>query len=632
MSQNISSLSLILHSLGWALLYSLLQGVAVFSLLFLLLKLLANTSAKTRYSLALSSFAALLLWFVNTWINQWQRLKGITLFVTQSGPDSRPASTYTIHAITPDDAVQNHWLHNIAIHVESAIPFLIALYTIGLSFMLLRIIINFVTVTELRTKDIMQPGAELEQLLTKGKKLLEISRPVQLLLSQRVNVPIMLGTLKPVILLPIATLNQLTVDQLETILLHELAHIKRYDYLLNILQTIAEIVLFFNPFVWAISSIVRRERELCCDDLVVDCTDHPLSYARALAILEFHRAKTGTLAMAATGPKNQLFNRIKRIMEMKKTSINYAQFGIIVFFVIALTVSAIWITPTFAQKAKNTVKKDTTQAITTVSSTKVNITIDQNGKKTSYNSIGEIPENVKKDILKEIKEEIASNDEPATNSTNINVNISDEQDSADVKKFKKELNATVGDITSIASSAAIDAIKQIDWDKIKDDISQATSEINKIDWDQITKEINNSMADAKAQMNDPKMRKEISAQVKKALQDSKKDIERAKKDIARTRIEMREINKNSATAARVEAIAKKDRITSDSYQTMLNKMERDGLINKSEGYKIEKDNDVLYINGIEQPDNIYEKYDHYLQGNKIIIKGSDSHLKINVKD
>jgi hypothetical protein len=143
---------------------------------------------------------------------------------------------------------------------------------------------------------------------------LGISRSIRLLQSRLIDAPILLGYLKPVILLPVGMMSGLSTEQVETILLHELAHIKRGDYIVNLIQSVAEVVFFFNPWVWAISSQIRLEREQCCDDRVVKLRS-PLTYAQALHQLEEARTINPVFVLAASGNKNQLLNRIKRIME-----------------------------------------------------------------------------------------------------------------------------------------------------------------------------------------------------------------------------------------------------------------------------------------------------------------------------
>src|SRR5581483_1806457 len=141
---------------------------------------------------------------------------------------------------------------------------------------------------------------------------MQIDRPVRLLTSALVEGPGVVGWLRPAILLPPAALMGLTPDQLEAILAHELAHVRRHDWLVNLLQAIAETLLFYHPVVWWTSRQIRLERELCCDDLAVAaCGDAP-TYAGALAALEERRIGAPRLAVGAAG--GSLLPRIQRLL------------------------------------------------------------------------------------------------------------------------------------------------------------------------------------------------------------------------------------------------------------------------------------------------------------------------------
>jgi len=145
---------------------------------------------------------------------------------------------------------------------------------------------------------------------------LGIRRKLRVLISPVAEVPAVVGWIRPMILLPAAVVVGLTPQQLESLLAHELAHIRRYDYFVNILQMIVETFLFYHPVVWWVSSRIRYERELCCDDLAVRSCGNALSYARALAQLEKLRLVAPSLAMgSANGP---LFHRIQRLLGSPK--------------------------------------------------------------------------------------------------------------------------------------------------------------------------------------------------------------------------------------------------------------------------------------------------------------------------
>ncbi len=133
-----------------------------------------------------------------------------------------------------------------------------------------------------------------------------------LLESSLAEVPVVVGYLRPAILLPVGMLAGMPASQIEAILLHELAHIRRHDYLVNLFQTVVEGFLFYHPAVWWISGVIRAERENCCDDLVVAANGNAPEYAAALTALEQSRWAAHDAALAATG--GNLMKRIRRLL------------------------------------------------------------------------------------------------------------------------------------------------------------------------------------------------------------------------------------------------------------------------------------------------------------------------------
>src|SRR2546423_9237055 len=147
------------------------------------------------------------------------------------------------------------------------------------------------------------PVAEgLEELLARVSRRVRASRAVRLCRSALVEVPTVVGHLRPIILIPASVITGLTPQQLEAVLAHELAHVRRYDYLFNFLQAAAEVLLFYHPAVWWLSRRVREEREHACDDAAVECVGDVLLYARALAALEALRARHTRSAALALAP------------------------------------------------------------------------------------------------------------------------------------------------------------------------------------------------------------------------------------------------------------------------------------------------------------------------------------------
>jgi beta-lactamase regulating signal transducer with metallopeptidase domain len=191
-------------------------------------------------------------------------------------------------------------------------------WLIGVFLLSLRLLIGLNQTRKISNQD-RQPVAEYWQVMLKGlAQQLNIAKPVAIFQSAMVEVPTVIGWLTPIILLPPSALIGLTPGQLELILVHELAHIRRYDYFVNLLQTVIETLLFYHPAVWWVSHQIRLEREQACDDLVLEICGHPLVYARALTKLERLRQANPKLAMTANG--GSLMKRINRILETSNSN------------------------------------------------------------------------------------------------------------------------------------------------------------------------------------------------------------------------------------------------------------------------------------------------------------------------
>jgi hypothetical protein len=191
-------------------------------------------------------------------------------------------------------------------------PWLAGAWSLGVAVCLLRLMRGCLWVRRIRWRQTepAEPGwlETLEDLRVR----LDISRHVGLFKSALVQVPTVIGWMRPIVLLPAATLAGLAPEQLEAILAHELAHVRRFDCLVNACQCALETLMFYHPAVWWVSRCVREERENCCDDLVVQVCGNRLAYARALAVLAQSSAGLPELAFAANGAP--LLARIRRLL------------------------------------------------------------------------------------------------------------------------------------------------------------------------------------------------------------------------------------------------------------------------------------------------------------------------------
>ncbi|HEX2455723.1 MAG TPA: M56 family metallopeptidase [Vicinamibacterales bacterium] len=196
--------------------------------------------------------------------------------------------------------------------VEPWLPFMLAVWLAGVAVLSLRLVSSWFWVQGMKRHRAVPAVARWQEMATRLCRSLHITRSVQLLESAGVEVPTVIGWLKPVVLLPTSAVAGLAPQQLEAILAHELAHIRRHDYLVNLLQTLVETLLFYHPAVWWLSRRVRIERENCCDDIAVSLCGDPYTYAQALASLEELRGGARHFALAASG--GSLLQRVRRLL------------------------------------------------------------------------------------------------------------------------------------------------------------------------------------------------------------------------------------------------------------------------------------------------------------------------------
>lgn len=327
------------YTLGWTLLHTLWQGAIIFGCTKLILSFISSRKASIRY--AVNCLALLLI-----------IISGIITFVYldyASHYSSTNSFKIDFAAVASPDAistvnVSGFWTM-LSVAINSKMVWIVTAWLAGVLFFSSRFIVGLIYIQQLKRRTI-EVSIAWQQKLEGIAKQMGINRMVELAESIHISKPIVVGYAKPIILFPLGLLSGLPVAQIETILIHELSHIKRHDFLVNLIQSVIEVLLFFNPFIWLISDTIRKEREHCCDDQVVSQGSSPIEYAKALAqVEEVNQLRTPALALALNKNKFHVFNRIKRIME---TSANQNQskakpFVLVTLIVVGL-VSASWLT------------------------------------------------------------------------------------------------------------------------------------------------------------------------------------------------------------------------------------------------------------------------------------------------
>lgn len=306
-------------SLGWALVHFLWQGTFVALLLGSVLAMLRQRSASARYAVASASMFLMFLSplatmaVIHLTAPEWEASR-LAAAAAQSPwqpliVDSEAVSPEqpAIATASPPDR-RSTWSEPFA----SVLPWFTAVWLLGVAVLSCRLAGGWLHTQRLRTRGTRSIEEKWRHELRRLCSQLRVTRPVRLLESTLVKVPTAIGWVRPVILLPASALTGLTAAQLQAIIAHELAHIRRFDYLTNLLQSLIETLLFYHPAVWWVSRRVRVERENCCDDLAVAVCCDVQTYARALIEMEQLRAVGPQLALAANG--GELMARIQRLV------------------------------------------------------------------------------------------------------------------------------------------------------------------------------------------------------------------------------------------------------------------------------------------------------------------------------
>ena len=283
-----------LQSLGWATLNSFWQ-MALLWCIFLGANYLVRLSSHKKYQFAVLSIVTGFAWFLFTFFYYFK------------------SSAVSSIAFFNQNIQENNSLLNICL-LSASVTYLGLL--IFPSYKLYK---NWQFIKKVRKQSMQKADLNFRLFVQKIGAQLGIKKKVLVYLSDLVKSPMTIGYLKPIILLPVAALNNLSTQQVEAILLHELSHIRRYDYLVNFIISIINTILYFNPFVKQFMQTIEEERENCCDQLVLQFGYDKVSYASALLSLEKMSARQRVLALGATG-KKYLLSRIEKIvgMEQKK--------------------------------------------------------------------------------------------------------------------------------------------------------------------------------------------------------------------------------------------------------------------------------------------------------------------------
>lgn len=379
MLENHPQFSFLIERTGWLLIHSLWQFALWALIALVLLKCLRRASSATRYS----ALVCILLLMTLTPVVTWWFLPEAPPIVVQSAPEviepvpapveprvepiplaesdrfpnltTRFEASASAGAMEPVERVGDtdheptssnepdratSWSTVIHQTLEPWLTWIVGLWFTGMLLFSLRPLIGWATMRWLSQKGISDVPENILGLLRETTERLGLRKAVSIFQSSLVTVPLVTGFLRPMILLPASVVTGFPPAQLQAILAHELAHIRRYDQFVNLWQTLVETVFFYHPLVWWLSHQIRCERENC-DDLAVNVTGGKVEYGRALLALDELRGRSSALAISSHG--GSLSRRIRRLVTGESSSHRLGLLGIVAFLLLLSGIAAVFL-------------------------------------------------------------------------------------------------------------------------------------------------------------------------------------------------------------------------------------------------------------------------------------------------
>lgn len=618
-------------TIGWTLVHSLWQGILLTVIAGIFILFTRRSKPTFRYTVLSCLFIGFIACAGITFILEWQAMQDTTNAAITTSVTGQvftgPGLTLHDNYLLPADGFTHYFNDNASLIV--AVWFLIFLAKA------IRLAANIGYIQRIRHYK-SNVADDWQERINALSALLHIRRFVSLHESAIIKVPLTIGFLKPVIFFPLGLLSNLPPDQVEAILLHELAHIRRKDYLINLLQCFGESIFFFNPAILWLSAQIRQERENCCDDMAIGVTRNKSTFIHALVAFQEYGTNTTWHAPAFPGKSYQLLHRVKRIISNNNKNLNnmekiFLSSGLVLTAVVALAfshnepareikdqstqVAALipanmeennavpWDTVPDKKKSNfsGTVTRSVDQKNYTITFENSQVTeLLVNGESIPSEKFAEYKEITSK-IMKEVKEEMMKDKEAA------------ERDRRTAEKEKLELRQSQKEM-AIEKEMLAKEMAELDRQRANDQEfelkvdSDRSNELKlKYKEDQDNAMINNRVLEKKLivsqeRMNEIRARQLAESDIDKEIelkQNELKELIEAKK--ARD-VEYRESNRQKIKAEADRQDANRAR------EQMIKDLLSDEIIKDPNHVSINLSNEAFIVNGVKQPEEIFKKY------------------------
>ena len=314
----------IVQAFCWTLVHSLWQGLLLAFIAGFIILFTKKSSPVLRYNLFCILFIFFAIVTCYTFARELNRSTSRLNIESSILPGKQLQKVDGISSTTSVGNENNHktFVEKVIVYLNANAPFIVMFWFVIFCFNCVKISFNLRYIQRIRYRNIRLADPFWKKRIEELADRLGIRKPILLLESGIIKVPVMVGFLKPVILVPLGLLSNLPPEQVEAILLHELAHIRRKDFFVNFIQRIVEAIFFFNPTVLWLSSLVRDERENCCDDMAIAESKSKTKFIDALVSFQEYNMTTSGYVLTFPGKRNHILNRVKRIINNDNKTLN----------------------------------------------------------------------------------------------------------------------------------------------------------------------------------------------------------------------------------------------------------------------------------------------------------------------
>ena len=647
-----------IQSISWTLIHSLWQGMVLAAIAGLIIFFTKRSKATVRYNLLVIALLLFVFTVIATYYIQNTQAKGI-IATTLPQMDEVSSSAVSEFLIINNESSFSTRVISL---LDANSGWIVMVWLLIICFKCIQLTAGLYGVFRLKTTQVFSPGEYWSNRIDELSKQLGLQDKVILLQSGIAKVPAVVGFFKPLILFPAGLLTSLPPVEIEAILVHELAHIRRKDFVANMLQQVIDIIFFFNPAVQWVSSLIKQERENCCDDIAIDQTESKRSYIDALVSFhEFGTRQMPVLSNAFPGKKGHLMNRIKRIIYKNNQTLNAMEKKLLIVGMLVTGIFIFAFTPgdslpaqvvghdkpllagspmvTYADAPNDTdtlpspakIDKDLSNRtiITTLNGNKYSITtkndkitlLQVNGKKIPADKIANYKKQTDK-ILADVNDDLVENDLEEAHQT---IELSEQQ----IEQSKIELEQAQKEIDEQMEQSKVEMENsQKEMTAAMEELEQSQKHMDEemaLTEKRISEDVTNSkkLKESSANMHmsqkeQAAIKREVEQHMKKARTEMAQNMKQAKLQMEQAQKEMVNASKQMEEAKVQLAVAKKEVEESKKIQdAMISDFISENIIkDKSElkSYKLNKQE--LIVNGVKQGSAVHQRFKtKYVKGN-----------------